>query len=96
MSDKERFTIIRESGRCEFFDTAGYLDILDKVSVEYNSAGGNWDRPNMLLLNGKVVIDSGLSELAWRFGERRRELREETWDKIKTEFKAPWEMLDAD
>lgn len=47
MSDKQRFTMIRESGRSEFFDTAGYLDILDKVSIEYNSAGGNWDRPKL-------------------------------------------------
>lgn len=91
MSEKKRFTIIRESGRAEFSDTAGYLDILDKVSIEYNSAGGGWDRPNMLLLNGKVVIESGLSEIAWNYGERRRELSAKSWEKIRSEFVPPWE-----
>lgn len=92
MSEKQRFTVIRESGRCEFFDTAGYLDILDKVSIEYNSAGGGWDRPNMLLLNGKVVIESGLSEIAWDYGKRKQELAAKSRETIRTEFMPPWEI----
>lgn len=45
-----------------------YLGVLDQIYHEMLSGGSQYDRPNMLLSNGKVVIDKGLSDLAWEYG----------------------------
>lgn len=52
---------------------SNYWSILSDIYEEYQSAGGNWDRPSMLLLNGKVVVEKGLADLAWEYGKDRRE-----------------------
>lgn len=93
MASAMNFTVVRLSGRPEFYNTATYFDVLDKVAVEYGSAGSNWDRPNMLLLNGKVVVKSGLSETAWKWRERSRELQRDLRATLTSEFKPEW--LDA-
>lgn len=86
------FTIIRESGRTEFFANYDYFSILSNVHHEYSTAGRNWDRPNMLLMNGKIVITEGLSEIAWKYGMRNRELHNEIHKKIREEFRPEWEQ----
>lgn len=90
MTERQRFTIIRNSGRSDFSDTTTYFDILSSVALEYMSAGSNWDRPNMLLLNGEVVIDSGLSEIAWEFGKRKSMIYKNASEQLQSEFKEPW------
>lgn len=90
--DKANYTIIRESGRTDFVADASYFTILTSVSTEYRSAGGNWDRPNMLLRNGKIVVTEGLSEIAWQYGKRSQELYDEMLKKIQQEFQPEWSI----
>lgn len=84
------YTIIKESGRTGVYGDRYYLDILNAVGHEYMSAGGNWDRPNMLLMNGKIVVESGLADLAWNYMEKFRELCEEMDRTIAAEFSPSW------
>lgn len=87
---KQNFTIIRLSGRTEFFADADYFGVLANISLEYGSAGSQWDRPNMLLLNGKVVVAEGIADIAWKFGERNRELHDKLHRQIRDEFRPEW------
>lgn len=90
MAKGQNFTIIKESGRTEYFADADYYSVLSGIAHEYGSAGGNWDRPNMLLLNGKVVVHEGIAEIAWKFGQRNRELHDKLNKQIREEFKPDW------
>lgn len=87
----QNWTIIKESGRTEFKPDDDYYSILSSVGRDYMSAGSNWDRPNMLLLNGKVVIGTGLADVGYRYERRNRELHEAINRKIRDEFKPDWE-----
>lgn len=69
MSSTRRFTIITESGRTDVRDNGDYFEMLSRIYTEHTMASGDWDRPNMLLINGKVVIPSGLADIAWEYGE---------------------------
>lgn len=90
MNKTQNFTVIRLSGRTEFYTDRDYYGILGSIYHEYCSAGGNWDRPNMLLLNGKVVVAEGVADIAWKYGQRNRELHDEISKKIRDEFKPDW------
>lgn len=85
------YTIIKESGRTEWLPDKTYQAVLAGVYREYCSAGGNLDRPNMLLLNGKVVVESGLTDLAWKYGNRASALRQAVERQISDEIKPTWE-----
>lgn len=64
------FTIITRSGRAVNCNAGtNYWDILDRVATDMSSAGSNWDAPNMLLLNGKVVIAENLSNYVWTYSK---------------------------
>jgi len=52
--------------------TLGYFSVLEQVYAEHQSAGGNWDAPSKLLIDGVIVIDGKLSSLAWDWGQDRR------------------------
>lgn len=90
MSKHTNFTIIKESGRTEFFTDRDYFSILSSIAHEYGSAGSNWDRPNMLLMNGKIVVSEKLSEIAWDYGERNRELHQKLSNTMRDEFTPDW------
>lgn len=62
------FTVITQNGRADVRDTGDYFSVLSRIYDEYGRAGSNWDRPNMLLINGEVVIPSGLADIAWSYG----------------------------
>lgn len=90
MSKKYNYTVIRLSGRCDFHSDTDYYGVLKKIAYEYGSAGGDWDRPNMLLEDGEVVVASGLTDIAWSYGQRSRVLHDELQRKIREEFKPTW------
>lgn len=90
VNEKRNFTVIRLSGKTEFFPDADYFAVLSNIHHEFMSAGGNWDRPNMLLMNGMIVIAEGVADLAWKFGTRNRELFDEAHRKLRDEFKPDW------
>lgn len=66
------FVVITASGRVwggmAVKPETGYFDILSAIHLEYGSAGASWDRPATLLLNGKVVVDGKLADVAWAYG----------------------------
>lgn len=86
----QNWTIINESGRTEFLTDRDYYSIIASVGRDYMSAGGNWDRPNMLLLNGKTVISDGLADVGYKYAKRDSELHDEISRKIREEFKPAW------
>jgi len=81
------FAVIRESGRATTMPSdASYHKILHDIGVEFQSAGGNWDHPKMLLRNGVVVVEKGLADRGYEYlkklraGEKRaREAAEEAF-----------------
>lgn len=88
---KSNYTVIRGSGKPMWFPDYEYLDVLREVYDEYNTAGGNWDRPQKLLRGDKVVIEKGLSDVAYSYGMRLHQLRAALKDQIKAEFQPEWE-----
>ena len=89
-SDMSNLTVIRESGRADFYPNYPYFTLLGVIYNEYMTAGSNWDRPNMLLLDGKIVVPEGLADLAWDYGQRDRELHNEVREKLRDEFWPEW------
>lgn len=83
---KGNWTVVKESGRTEFYADTAYHSVIAAVGHQFMRTGSNWDRPNVLLFNGKVVVESGLAELGYRFVERCRELREAMEQKLREEF----------
>lgn len=90
MGKGQNWTIIKESGRTEYIPDSDYYSVISSVGRDYMSAGGNWDRPNMLLLNGKIVVASGLADIGYKYAKRGLELYDEISRKICEEFKPEW------
>lgn len=91
MTNKFNYTIIKESGKTEWCPDTTYQAVLASIYREYCSAGSKWDRPNMLLLNGKVVVEHGLADLSWEYGQHASKLRKEVEDAISQAFTPEWE-----
>ena len=86
---KHNFTVIRDSGRTSWHGDTEYRAVLDLVYADFRTAGSNWDAPNMLLMDGKVVVESGFADMAWKYGERRRQLFLGVEEAIEAEFNGP-------
>jgi hypothetical protein len=78
--EEKRYVVMTRAGNIRRFsgglssgtESLGpYLSILDGIYIEFQSAGGNWDRPDKLFLNGKIVVESGLADLAWKYAQDR-------------------------
>jgi hypothetical protein len=68
--EKPVYAVIYGNGRAETMkEGSTYWSVLSDVYRAYQSAGGDWNRPVMLLANGKVVVESGLADKAWRYGQ---------------------------
>lgn len=85
------FVVVKASGVAKTY-TVGthYFSILRDISEEYGSAGGGWDRPVMLLMDGKVVVEKGLADVAWDYGKFAREARKAAEDHIREKFFPEW------
>lgn len=44
-----------------------YTSVLDAIATEQESAGGNHDSADKLFLNGKCVVERGLSTIAYKY-----------------------------
>lgn len=73
----KKWTVIRRSGAAETFwgpdecNVSGkkdYLEVLDHVYRDMMTGGSTYDCPNMLLSDGSVVVESGLTDLAYAYG----------------------------
>lgn len=71
-------------------ESVGYFALLDAVYDEYQSAGGGWDRPTTLLLNGKVVVDRGLADLAWQYGRDLFAARTKAAEGVREKHTPAW------
>ena len=87
---KHNFTVIRDSGRTSWHGDTEDRTVLDLVYADFRTAGSNWDAPNMLLMDGKVVVESGFADMAWKYGERRRQLFLGVEEAIEAEFTPDW------
>lgn len=65
--EKHRYTGIRDSGRAQTWDDAGWPQVFREIYREIMSAGSNYDRFNMLLLDGKVIMTTGLHDAAYNY-----------------------------
>lgn len=90
MTKGQNWTIIKESGNARFIIDADYYEVLLGIGYDFMSASSKWDRPNMLLLNGKIVVESGLADIAYAYMERMKELNSEVTRKLREEFKPDW------
>jgi hypothetical protein len=85
------YTIIRQSGRSENVrDGHTYWDVLSTIYNEFQGAGGNWDRPKMLLLNAEVVVADGLANAAWEYGKHLYDARAKAVTDTQEAHKPEW------
>lgn len=68
----DHYVIITKSGKAITPQTHEYFRILSKIYEDYQSGGSNWDKPNKLLRNGNVVVETNLAEVAWNYGSALR------------------------
>jgi len=74
---KKTYVVMRKSGRVMMFrgglgadnthSQGPFLSILDTIATELMSAGSDYDPPEKLFLNGKVVVERGLDSLAYAY-----------------------------
>lgn len=68
----------------------GYFGILGEVFNDGMSAGGSWDAPNTLILNGRVVVERGLWDLAYAFGAADRDARAKAYEAVRAAHTPEW------
>jgi len=88
MSQKppKTYVVMRKSGRVMMFrgglgadathSQGPYFSILETIATELMSAGSDYDPPEKLFLNGKVVVDCGLDSLAYDYQRDKVAARE--------------------
>ncbi len=85
----DRYAIIFEKGWTENYKDKTYHDILDDIYLKYMQGSYHGDYPNMLLRNGKIIVWSGLHDIAYRFGNYKRDKQIETSNMILAKFPEP-------
>lgn len=97
MKQNDVYAVIYGNGRAETMkDGDTYWSVLDSVYREYQSAGGNWNRPVMLLRNGKVVVEKGLANLAWNYGRDKYEMDAKAAENCKAKHMPEWLKVEGD
>ena len=85
------FVVLTISGRVWKKSTdTGYFGLLRDVYVEMMSAGGNWDAPWILIMNGHVVIPAGLKDVAYEFCTEADAARWATEAKVVAKHHPTW------
>ena len=89
--DKQIYVVLCRSGRIWYptRDPGDYWSILSNVYTEFLSAGGNWDAPQTLILNGEVV-DTKLLKTADAYCSERREKIRELEDSLREKHTPDW------
>ena len=54
-----------------------YVNILHHIATQGEGGGSNYDRPMKLLLNGEVMVERGLTDLAYAYLKDKRDLAKE-------------------
>jgi hypothetical protein len=85
------YVVLTVSGKVWEPKAAGsYFGILSEVFNSGMSAGGNWDAPSTLILNGKIVVERGLWDLAYAYGTADRDARAAAYEKVKVAHTPDW------
>lgn len=92
MADTPTFLVVTASGAHYQTDAShgDYFTLLEQIYSHHMTAGGNWDPPNMLLVNGKVVVESGLDKAAWNYGQALRQALQRVRVDIKEKHTPLW------
>lgn len=85
------YTVITERGLTSVYRDASYISVLGIIYSEYRSAGSNWDHPNILLCDGKVVVPHGLADKAWEFGQYQSKAYDKARTDVEAKFTPSWE-----
>lgn len=64
---KHRFTAIRHNGATRVWDDAGWPEVYRDMYSEMQSAGSTYSKYNMLLCDGKMLIQENVSDAAYRY-----------------------------
>lgn len=102
---KNIYAVLRASGRpmdlsrakgfgSDTLENGPYLAILDQIALEQQSAGSNHDSASQLFLNGKCVVESGLSTLAWRHQDDKRAASKAASDAVRELHSPDWLPID--
>lgn len=90
----KRWTIIRLSGQaymeCGYGSAAesgklarDYFGVLYSIYTEMRQGGCNYDHPNVLMADGKVVIADNLSSIAYGYGKELDDAVQKARDEVK-------------
>lgn len=86
---QNKYVIISEKGNAENCKETAYHEILDRIWLTYMQGSFNGDYPAMLFRNGKIIVSSELHEIAYKFGNSKRDRIKEVIDKTVAEFPEP-------
>lgn len=87
---KGNYTIIRKSGKSTFYPDTDYYMLMNVVYGEFMSAGSDWDHPNMLLLDGEVVMKAEFQQVAYCYGQYRGQLFSNAEARAREKFAPEW------
>lgn len=85
-----RWTVIRASGRAETHESYDYYQLLSHYHTDMSAGGSTYDHPNILLLNGKVVVEKDFIDKAWAYGQDWRKAYDEVNARVRAEHKPEW------
>jgi hypothetical protein len=85
------FVVLTISGKVWKRPTeTGYFGILRDVYVEMQGAGGNWDAPWRLLMDGQMVIPEKLNDLAYAYCKAADEARWAAAARVEDQHRPEW------
>lgn len=96
---KSNYVVMRRSGQIMTFrDGIGgspqsggpYLHILGVIADELQSAGNTYDAPEKLFLDGKLVVERGLKDLAWNYRQDSVGARDAAANEVKNLHMPNW------
>ena len=84
------YVIMYTNGKAENIkEGMTYYDILNKVYIEFCHAGTGQALPDMLFKNGKVIVKTGLTDIAWKYSKYYLVSKQKFEDDLKAEFPEP-------
>ncbi len=99
-SGKSTYLVMRRSGSVMMFSSGlggssgqsegPYLHILGVVATEMQSAGSDWDAPDKLFLNGNLMVERGLTDLAWKYRTDEVDARDAALRKVRNMHMPNW------
>ena len=91
MGALNRWTVIRYSGKADNIkEGSSYWNVLDDIHTELCGAGGNWDAPNVLMHNGKIVVPEKLHDISYNHCVAKRDALTKAAQETRAKFEPEW------